>query len=137
MSNLFGVGRRKPSSGQVAKERLKLVLVHDRSGLSPQQLDALKDEILKIIARYVDIDHEHVEINLTQNQRESRLQANIPIRAATRRKRRPAESSAAPPKREEIGSRSTDTDEQKTDTIKRSSTDTDEQKSGETKQEKA
>ena len=45
--------RRKQSSGQIAKERLKLVLVHDRSGLSPLQLEALKDDLLKVLARYV------------------------------------------------------------------------------------
>jgi cell division topological specificity factor len=90
MSNFLGLGRRRKASGEVAKERLKLVLVHDRSGLSPQQLEALKDELLKVIARYVDIDHEGVEINLAQNERENRLQADIPIRAATRRTRRAA-----------------------------------------------
>lgn len=88
MGNFLGIGRRKRSSGRVAKERLKLVLVHDRSGLTPQQLDALKDEILKVIARYVEVDHGGVEINLTQNQRENRLEASIPISATTRRKRR-------------------------------------------------
>ena len=42
------LGRRKQSSGQIAKERLKLVLVHDRSGLSPiQQLEALKDDLVE------------------------------------------------------------------------------------------
>ena len=85
MSNLLRLGRRKKSSGQVAKERLKLVLVHDRSGLTPAQLDALKDELLQVIARYVDIDREGVEINLASNERENRLQADIPIRGATRR----------------------------------------------------
>jgi cell division topological specificity factor len=90
MSGLFG-GRKK-ASGTVAKERLKLVLVHDRSGLTPHQLDSLKDELLKVIARYVEIDHEGVEINLEQDQRENRLQADIPIRAATRKARRPVKA---------------------------------------------
>lgn len=90
MGNFLGLRGGKKSSGAVAKERLKLVLVHDRSGLAPQQLEALKDELLKVIAKYVDIDQEGVEINLAQNQRESRLQADIPIRPATRRKPRPS-----------------------------------------------
>lgn len=84
--------RRKKSSGQVARDRLKLVLVHDRSGLTPQQLDSLKDELLKVIARYVDVDHDNVAIDLKQSQRENRLHAEIPIRAATRRSRRSASS---------------------------------------------
>ena len=90
MAGILGLNRRKKASGNVAKERLKLVLVHDRSGLSPQQLDALKDELLKVIARYVDVDHEGVEITLAQQERENRLQADIPIKAAARRARRSA-----------------------------------------------
>ena len=90
MSNFLGLGGRKKASGEVAKERLKLVLVHDRSGLAPQQLESLKDELLKVIARYVDVDHDGVEILLTSSERQNRLQADIPIRPPTRRPRRPA-----------------------------------------------
>lgn len=86
MSSFFS--RRKQASGQVAKERLQLVLVHDRSGLTPKQLESLKDELLVVIARYVEFDQEAVEINLTQDQRASRLQADIPIKAAVDRRRR-------------------------------------------------
>lgn len=87
MSNLLGMGRRKPSSSNVAKERLKLVLVHDRSGLSPRQLEMLKDELLAVIARYVDVDHDGVEIELATEERENRLHAEIPIRATARKGR--------------------------------------------------
>lgn len=90
MSGLFG-GRKK-ASGTVAKERLQLVLVHDRSGLTPHQLEKLKDELLEVIARYVEIDHEGVAISLEQDQRKNRLQADIPIRAPTRKTRRPVKA---------------------------------------------
>jgi cell division topological specificity factor len=79
---------RKPSSSQVAKERLQLVLVHDRSNLTPAQVSAMKDEILEVIARYVDFDREQVEISLESDDRESLLHAQIPIRPASPRKRR-------------------------------------------------
>ena len=59
------LGRRyKPSSGEVAKERLRLVLAHDRAKISPALLDTLKDEIITVISRHVDIDAEGVERNL-------------------------------------------------------------------------
>lgn len=91
MSNLwerlFSGG--KPSSSQIAKERLQLVLVHDRSNLTPEQVAAMKDEILEVIARYVLFDREKVQINLTSNERESMLHAEIPIKPmAPQRKRR-------------------------------------------------
>ena len=70
---------RKPTSSQVAKERLQLVLVHDRSNLTPAQVSAMKDEILEVIARYVEYDREAVNINLTSVNRDSILTAEIPI----------------------------------------------------------
>src|SRR5574340_656933 len=88
INRLFG-GRR-PTSSQTAKERLQLVLVHDRSNLTPEQVEAMKDEILEVISRYVDFDREKVEISLTSDNRESVLHAEIPVLPSTARKRRPA-----------------------------------------------
>lgn len=77
LNRLFGGG--EPTSSEVAKERLRLVLVHDRSNLSPEQVEAMKDEILAVIARYVEFDREAVAIRLVNEHRESMLQAEIPI----------------------------------------------------------
>lgn len=74
----------KPSSKDVAKERLKLILIHDRSDLSPELLDAIKGEILNVIAKYVEIDNSDVEVKLTKTNMEEgnspALVANIPIK---------------------------------------------------------
>jgi cell division topological specificity factor len=77
----------KPTSADAAKERLKLVLIHDRTELTPAQLESLKDELLKVIARYVDIDPTAVNINMTQEGREQRLVADVPLKAAPHRRR--------------------------------------------------
>lgn len=93
MGNIFDrvFGGHKPSSSQVAKERLQLVLVHDRSNLTPAQVQAMKDEILAVIARYVEFDPAEVEIDLTSEDRQNLLHAEIPIRSApAARKRRGA-----------------------------------------------
>ena len=82
MSNFFDrlLGRSpRETSAQTAKERLQLVLIHDRTDVPPAVMDLLKDEIITVISRHVDIDREGVEITLTQNQRENRLVANIPL----------------------------------------------------------
>jgi len=78
------LGRREPTSREIAKERLQLVLVHDRVNISPQLLETLKDEIISVISRHVDIDPAGVEVNLTQSRRQSRLVANIPLRSSRR-----------------------------------------------------
>jgi len=74
----------RPSSKDVAKERLKLILIHDRADLSPELLDAIKGEILNVIAKYVEIDNSDVEVKLTKTNLDEgnspALVANIPIK---------------------------------------------------------
>lgn len=76
---------REQASGSVAKERLQLVLVHDRSDLTPEQVRAMKDEILEVISRYVEFDRDLVSIALVNEKRESLLHAEIPIQRAAPR----------------------------------------------------
>jgi cell division topological specificity factor len=77
LQRLFG--RAAAPSAQTAKERLQLVLIHDRTDISPAVLEQLKDEIIAVISKHVDIYRDGVEINLTKNQRENKLVANIPL----------------------------------------------------------
>ncbi len=78
-------GKKEEKSKNVAKERLKLVLVHDRADLSPKFLEMIKGDIIRVISEYVDIDEEGLDIKLTRMKREvdnttiSALVANIPI----------------------------------------------------------
>lgn len=85
ISKLFS--GRKPDSSSVAKERLQLVLVHDRSNLSAEQVQAMKEEILAVIARYVEFDRDLVDIKLSGEDRESILHAEIPIKPMGRQAR--------------------------------------------------
>ncbi len=77
--------RRETKSARQAKERLKLVLIHDRTDLSPGEMDLLKDELIQVISRHIDIDPDAVQINMTQEGREQRLIADIPVRTVRRR----------------------------------------------------
>jgi cell division topological specificity factor len=79
--------RRKKSANN-AKERLRLVLIHDRTDLTPAQLESLKDELIETISHYVDIEPTAVTIKLSQEGREQRLLADIPLRATGRRRGR-------------------------------------------------
>lgn len=80
MFNFF----RKKRSAESAKERLQLVLVHDRTDLTPAQLEALKDELLTAISRYIDIDPDAVQIGLERDGRSQRLVADIPLKNVSR-----------------------------------------------------
>ena len=57
-------------SGTVAKDRLKLVLVHDRVNCSSHVLEMLKNDIIKVISNYMEIDEEELDIQITQTQTE-------------------------------------------------------------------
>ena len=72
-------GAAQPSSRQVAKQRLQLVLVHDRNQISPGLLEVIKDEIIAVISKHVEIDTDGVQVSFTQAERESRLVADIPL----------------------------------------------------------
>ncbi len=75
-------GSQQPTSREVAKSRLQLVLVHDRVDLSPQKMQMLKDELISTISKYVEIDAAGMQVTLTQNGRQCRLTADIPILSA-------------------------------------------------------
>ena len=77
---------RKKSSGEVAKDRLKLLLVSDRANCSPDVMEMIKNDIIQVISKYMEIDAEGLDIQITQTESEGgngnvpALYANIPIR---------------------------------------------------------
>lgn len=73
-------------SAASAKERLQLVLIHDRTDLTPAELDALKDDLLDVISKHVDIQPDEVRIGLERDGRSQRLVADIPLRSMSRRR---------------------------------------------------
>ncbi len=74
----------RKKSASSAKERLQLVLVHDRTDLTPAQLESLKDDLIKAISNYIEIDPDAVQIGLERDGREQRLVADIPLRSVSR-----------------------------------------------------
>ncbi len=78
-------GRTEKKSKNVAKERLKLVLINDRANVSPHFLEMIKGDIVRVVSDYMVIDEEGLDIKLTKtrsntdNRTISSLVANIPI----------------------------------------------------------
>lgn len=76
-------GRKKPaapSAGELARERLTLMLVHDRLKLTPDLLDRIKEELLAVISKYVEIDESGVDVELTHSEHSDKLVARMPVR---------------------------------------------------------
>ncbi len=66
-------------SKNVAKERLRLVLVHDRTTISPQLLENLKEDLIKVISNYMEIDSGETEVTLNSDDNSVALSASIPV----------------------------------------------------------
>lgn len=83
LSDLF----KKKSSGDVAKDRLKMVLVSDRANCSPEIMERIKSDILEVLSKYAEVDKDQLDIHITQMETDESgtfsvpaLYANIPIR---------------------------------------------------------
>lgn len=78
------------SSSNVAKERLQLVLVHDRTDCSPELIDMIKEDIVESISKYIEIEKDGFDIKITKedngNAKKSTLVANIPINKLSRKR---------------------------------------------------
>lgn len=72
------------TSKNIAKERLRLVLVHDRSSVSPQLLQSLKADLIKVISNYMEIDEDALEVNFENSENHVALIANIPVKNVKR-----------------------------------------------------
>ena len=76
----------KKTPGDIAKDRLKLLLVSDRAGCSPEVMEKIKNDIIQVISKYMEIDAEGLDIQITQTESEGNngnvpaLYANIPIK---------------------------------------------------------
>ena len=86
--NLLKIFSNKIFSKDIASDRLKLILIHDRADFSPDFLEMIKSDILKVISKYAEIETGEIEVRLTTSDEyegnSSALIANIPIKKIKR-----------------------------------------------------
>jgi cell division topological specificity factor len=86
MANFFDrLLNRQPKSATLAKERLQLVLINDRTSMTAQSLSDLKDDLINVVSRHVEIDRDAVRVEMHKEGRSQRLIANIPLRSSRNR----------------------------------------------------
>lgn len=73
------LNRNQKTSKEIAKDRLKVVLIHDRANISPEVMQALKNDIIEVISHYMDINKNEMEISLENDANSVALLANIPV----------------------------------------------------------
>ena len=94
--------RRQPASASTARERLQLVLAHDRSDLSTELLDQMRREILEVVAKYVEIDMSEGAVSLETEDRMTALVANLPIKRTLNGQIKLIESSSQPEEKAQV-----------------------------------
>ena len=83
-------------SGATAKQRLQLVLMTDHLALAPEMIDAMKRERVEVIARYVEVDREKVEVDFERHDHALAMMANVPILGVARPSERTPEKPPEP-----------------------------------------
>jgi cell division topological specificity factor len=81
MENILKWFKRNHSK-DVAKERLKLVLIHDRSACSScstEVLEMMRNDIIQVITKYMEIDRSKLDIQISKTSSGNTLSANFPI----------------------------------------------------------
>ena len=74
------------NSSEVARERMQFVLMHDRVDLTPDIMEGLKNDILAVFARYMEIDQSSIQVNLEQGKGYTALVSNVHIKKVFRKK---------------------------------------------------
>ncbi len=77
LKRLFGGGSN--GSAQEANKRLKFILIHDRTDISPQLLENLRMEMIGVLRKYMEIDETRIEMDLDHDEQAVALVANIPV----------------------------------------------------------
>ena len=72
-------GKNNKASKDIARERLRFVLIHDRANISPQFMESLRDDLIKVISNYMEINERDMEVTLTNDEASVALVANIPV----------------------------------------------------------
>ena len=80
LQNLFSGEK----SGDVAKERLQLVLIHDRNDIAPEKLEALKVDMVSLLKKYLEIDEMGIRMELERRNKSVALVADIPLKSSQR-----------------------------------------------------
>ncbi len=100
LERIFGRAASSSDSAESAKLRLQMALAHDRADISPQTLDTMRDEIVGVVSKYVDIDRENVQVTVSRIADVHHVVTNVPVlrthptraKPSPRRATRPAQT---------------------------------------------
>jgi len=81
-------------SGEVAKKRMQIVLLHDRLSISPEMLESIKNDILQVLSRYMEIDDRTIKVSIEKGENYAALVYNVQVKRVYRHVQQPSTESS-------------------------------------------
>ncbi|MEJ5348919.1 MAG: cell division topological specificity factor MinE [Desulfosoma sp.] len=75
---------RHRGSADTAKQRLGVVLMHDRLDISPQLMEAIKNDIIDVLSRYMEIDRGSIKVDFEKGKDYTALVSNVQVKRVYR-----------------------------------------------------
>ncbi|MBQ9365433.1 MAG: cell division topological specificity factor MinE [Schwartzia sp.] len=86
LKKIFGGSSAK--SSDLAHQRLKFVLLNDRTNISPEIMENIKNDIIQVISKYMEINQNAMEVSLENDSDSVALVASIPVSSVKQKNRR-------------------------------------------------
>ena len=71
--------RPRPKSADIAAERLKIILAHERRGVNAPLIEQMKEEIIQVVSKFIEVDNDNIDIRLTENSELETLEVTVPF----------------------------------------------------------
>lgn len=71
--------RPRPRSADIAAERLKIILAHERRGVNAPLIEQMKEEIIRVVAKFIEVEHNQIEVRLTEDSELEVLEVTVPF----------------------------------------------------------
>ena len=69
----------RPSSAAVAAERLKIILAHERRGVNSPLMEQMREEIIQVVSKFVEVDSRHIEVRLLDDEEMEMIEVTVPF----------------------------------------------------------
>lgn len=77
--NLANYFRPRPKSADIAAERLKIILAHERRGVNAPLIEQMKEEIIQVVSKFIEVDDDSIDIRLTEDSELEVLEVTVPF----------------------------------------------------------
>lgn len=71
--------RPRPKSADIAAERLRIILAHERRGVNAPLIEQMKEEIIQVVSKFIEVDNRNIEVRLTEDSELELLEVTVPF----------------------------------------------------------